>query len=467
MPFILHTPESQISRSDSKNEATTCKGITSGGRPCRRALNTRKPKDGVLAVVPNQNPQDDGAAAFFCWQHKDQATKFVSEGLPPRTAHLYPLKGRTSTETLAERLGLLEVDDQHVQGRARKKRTFPRPANKEGLPKKWQDIPGPLLSVSATTKPIRHQTPRQRRPHPFLSFLCCGGSEDVHAGRPTPAVPSNKAMTTVPHQHTETAALPSTVRQTAVPSQHGRRRQSSSARPALAEKTAKPINRPLLPRDPASQTEGLLAWIPKSLSPQTTSQLLTELAKPPSEHDEEGYIYMFWLTTTTGPSSKAADASTLLASSPMPSPKQRRASSGLHDPSLSPQHNIGEPSSSCILLKIGRASNVQRRMNEWTRQCGYNLSLIRFYPYIPSSAQSPSPRASNSPPSPQVSPRKVRHAHKVERLIHLELADKRVKMDCETCGKEHREWFQVDGDRQGVKAIDEVIRRWVRWAETR
>ena len=53
----------------------------------------------------------------------------------------------------------------------------------------------------------------------------------------------------------------------------------------------------------------------------------------------------------------------------------------------------------------------------------------------------------------------------MERLIHLELADQRVKKNCEACGKEHREWFEVAGTREGVKAVDEVVRRWVVWAE--
>ncbi|KAI4125966.1 MAG: hypothetical protein LQ338_003992 [Usnochroma carphineum] len=466
MPFIPHTPESRIARSDSKDEATTCKGVTSGGRPCRRALNTRKPNDGVLAVVSNQNADDDGAAAFFCWQHKEQAAEFVSESQSPRAAQLYPLKGRTSTETLAERLGLLDIEERQRQGKTCKKRTQLSSANKDGLPKKWQDIPGPLLAVSTSEKPGSQQVPRQRRPHPLLSFLCCAGPEDAGAGHPTPAVPQQKGRPTV-HTQQQSQALPSSVRHDAKPSEQQDRRRSSSARAVLADKRTNPANRPLLPRHPTSQTESLLALIPKSLSPQTTSQLLAELVKPVTDHDEEGYIYMFWLTTTTDPSSNASDASAFLPPSPMPSPRHRRPSSTVHDSSLSAKQESSNPGSAKILLKIGRASNVQRRMNEWTRQCGYNLSLIRFYPYIPSSAQAPSTRASPASQTPQVSPRKVPHAHKVERLIHLELAEKRVKRDCETCGKEHREWFQVSGDRQGVKAVDEVIRRWVQWAETR
>lgn len=140
------------------------------------------------------------------------------------------------------------------------------------------------------------------------------------------------------------------------------------------------------------------------------------------------------------------------------------------------------------MLKIGRANNVHRRMNEWTRQCGYNLSLVRWYPYV-SSSPKPSPASSptrRQPPGaaglyPDLSQaqqqcpdsssdgqqqvRKVPIAHRVERLVHLELADQRVKRNCAACGKEHREWFEIEASEAGVKAVDEVVKRWVRWAE--
>ena len=53
----------------------------------------------------------------------------------------------------------------------------------------------------------------------------------------------------------------------------------------------------------------------------------------------------------------------------------------------------------------------------------------------------------------------------MERLIHIELAAQNVRKDCEACGKEHREWFEVEASREGVKGVDEVVRRWVDWAE--
>jgi hypothetical protein len=36
---------------------------------------------------------------------------------------------------------------------------------------------------------------------------------------------------------------------------------------------------------------------------------------------------------------------------------------------------------------------------------------------------------------------------------------------CDACGKDHREWFEVEASKKGVKAVDEVVRRWVDWAE--
>lgn len=119
---------------------------------------------------------------------------------------------------------------------------------------------------------------------------------------------------------------------------------------------------------------------------------------------------------------------------------------------------IGKPSSNKkILLKIGRATNVQRRLNEWNRQCGYNLSLIRYYPYVPSG-------------TPSSEPRKVPHSHKVERLVHLELDGLGLRVaereKCEACGKEHKEWFEVDASRKAVEEVDDIIRRWADWDET-
>jgi hypothetical protein len=193
-----------------------------------------------------------------------------------------------------------------------------------------------------------------------------------------------------------------------------------------------------------------------------TAQLLAELAKPPSEYDDEGYIYMFWLTPESLPADPPSrTASTLLAPPSTNPPSGRRISEVLKTYSDQPSSKSvasGKDETKTMLVKIGRARNVHRRLHQWTRQCGYNLSLIRYYPYHPRSGDEA---------VPSTPPRKVPMATKVERLIHIELAAMRAKRGekCEKCGREHREWFELEASREGVKSVDEVIRRWVGWAE--
>ena len=495
MPFIPHTPESLIPRSDSKNPATTCKGITSNGRPCRRALGTsaqsspkvnRASKDGVLALLA-ANGDSEGATAFFCWQHKEQADALASVDEKPRKSNLVPLKQRTSIDTLVERLGVLEVQDGAAPVRGKHRKGHVRPSRKETLPKNWQNLPGPLLAISEDGSPIRvrpvkaHGGRRPKKDSNFLLALFCCGDADPGYGPPQRSRPQSRRPE---YARPDTAQIPTHLHSSAnVSSKHAQkpyvhstpRTDFAGPQSGVASKPNTPSNRPHLPCDPISQTEALLALLPKSLSPQTTSLLLAELAKPVSPHDEEGFIYMFWLTPTTSIAPPPDAASTLLSSPTRPTAKSRRPSELIRD--YAAPSADSKPS---ILLKIGRASNVQRRMNEWARQCNHRLSLIRFYPYFPSSPSSPPPsytqpaRQFNSPtsyiqPAPQlappVTPRKVPHAHKVERLIHIELGDMRVKRGCAECGKEHREWFEVEGTREGLRSVDEIVRRWVEWGE--
>ncbi|OQO04535.1 hypothetical protein B0A48_09457 [Cryoendolithus antarcticus] len=236
----------------------------------------------------------------------------------------------------------------------------------------------------------------------------------------------------------------------------------------------------------ALQTTSLLVLIPKHLTPQTTSSLLTELSRPPNPLDEEGYIYIFWLTpstTNTPPESTARD----LFSTPARPSQGRRISDVLSAYSDAGDTHTAEKT---VLLKIGRANNVHRRMTEWQRQCGYAITLLRWYPYVPTSSHPSSPAASPPPsarrvppnrqsPQPQLYPdlsrpsprrdssavRKVPQVKKVERLVHLELADRQVKQKCTVCGRDHKEWFSIAATEKGVRGVDEVVRRWVGWAE--
>jgi hypothetical protein len=371
MPFIPHTPESLLTRSDSKNPAATCRGLTANGRPCRR------PVSKAAQSSPRQGPE------AFCWQHKDQYIHTSPQGLRSTT-----IRERTSADSLADRLGLLNL----------KQRKKPRePVSDRG-------------KLKTELKDPHRQKPKSPKPRSSLALLCCIGDVDHgKAPRPVKPRPHNVAKLCIPDEQQQ---------------------------------------RPKMPQGPSSRE--LLSLIPSSVSPQTAALLLAELAKPVSAFDEEGYIYMFWLTPDSLTSTPPSEAALALLS---PAETNRLGSDVIN--SFAPM----AADKRTVLLKIGRTQNVHRRLNQWTRQCGYNLSLIRYYPYHQSL-----PSASVVTSS---MPKKVPNVHKVERLIHIELASTRAQESgrCGTCGKEHREWFEVEARRAAVKAIDEVVRRWVSWGE--
>ena len=478
MPFVPHTPESLIQRSDSKDPGTTCKGITSTGRPCRRPLGSspqssptskRKSKSGVIAVLQPSDEDHEGAAAYFCFQHKDQAETLAGGDQDGRQANIVPVQQRTSIDTLVDRTGVLDVEDHDTSSKGRHKRGYARPARKETLPKKWRDVDGPLIAISGEKqRPAARGTQRhQARGRSNLSFslFCCVSSADRDDIPP----PRIQLYSEKPDHSHASAKLPSSMQQAEKPaysrhtnSQLPSGHASGSPRPprvAQGSIQMTSTSRPSAQRHCSSHTQNLLSLIPTTLSPQTTSLLLAELAKPVSPHDEEGYIYMFWLTDGASEAPDSQAASSLLSDGAATTLNGRRRSDVLTQRSNNKNTSF---KSKTMLLKIGRASNVQRRMNEWNRQCGHNLTLIRFYPYIRSSPLL-SRQSVSSPPTSPTTPHKVPHAHRVERLIHLELAKRRVKRDCENCGKEHREWFEIESSRDGLKDVDEVIRRWTDW----
>ncbi|KAL1878947.1 hypothetical protein Plec18167_004242 [Paecilomyces lecythidis] len=436
MPYIANTPESVLPRADSLNPATTCRGLTSNGRPCRRPLNSSNgsspaatpPKRVVATVGRGTDP-----TAFYCWQHKDQAQQATATVIDEKKTGRFQLNPRSSIDTLVDRLGLLEVDEAKI-----KKRNTNRPG-------KYSSGPRP-------------------RPITFCCFVIGEEEEDLPASKP-----HSRPTETRP---TSANQRPSRVSAPSTPQRPSSGRPSSRPSPASSYQSSQ---RP--PGSSASQAGSLLALIPPNIPTQTASALLAELAKPISAADDEGYIYMFWVTPST--SASKAPPSRELASSLLPPGNNRPHNSRSTSDAIRTAQHISASSrspnakSDTIRLKIGRANNVQRRLNEWTRQCSHNLTLIRYYPYTSSSAShSPSPARSSkgrqgASPSPSAG-RKVPHVHRVERLIHLELADKRVKNlgPCSECGKEHREWFEVEAHKDALKSVDDCIRRWVGWAES-
>ena len=422
-------------------------------------------------MLQPRDEDHEGAAAFFCFQHKDQAETLAGGDQDGRRANIVPVQPRTSIDTLVDRTGVLDIGDNEAPQRTKHKRNYARPARKETLPKKWRDVDGPLIAIPGEShrpagRDSQRRHMRERSSFSFSLFCCVNPTDRDNAPPPRVQRYSEKPENTHTNDKVplamQQAERPASSRPMTSRLPVGQ--ASGSPRPSRIVNGSHhytPIGRPPAQPHRSSHTQDLLSIIPTTLSPQTTSLLLAELAKPVSPHDEEGYIYMFWLTDSVLEAPDSQVASSLLSDGAASTPNGRRKSEILAQRSTN-KNTLLKPKT--MLLKIGRASNVQRRMNEWNRQCGYNLSLIRFYPYLPTTPLKARPNAASAPPSPST-PHKVPHAHRVERLIHLELAERRVKRDCESCGKEHREWFEVESSRDGLKGVDEVIRRWTEWGE--
>lgn len=431
MPFIANTPESSINRSDSKNPNKTCRGITSSGRPCKRAISSPSLLPSSARRPRTPDPRDE---SLYCWQHREQATLSAHSSPGPRaTATPILEEGRTSLDTLADRLGLVDLQDK------RKKERKGRPS--------YHTAHGEVDEGKQSSRPPR---PPKRKESPKLSFCFCFSIplKEVPSDQPPPPRPQPR-----PVQRPQNASTASGYRK----SSHGR----LSAAAASPSKSSR--------KSTASHTARLKDLIPDTLDATTASALMGELARPYVDSEEAGYIYMFWLTPSDRSVSSSStprltrapvDAARNLLAPPSPTPRGRRASDVIYSYADTNTRDspLGGGSKKTMVLKIGRAANVQRRMNQWQRQCGRDVEVLRFYPYTSSTAAASTPEPARTTP----------HAHRVERLIHIELAGLGLKADrgtCTACGREHREWFEVEATRAGVRAVDDVIRRWVEWDE--
>lgn len=93
-------------------------------------------------------------------------------------------------------------------------------------------------------------------------------------------------------------------------------------------------------------------------------------------------------------------------------------------------------------VKIGRSSDVERRLADWKKQCGYQVEE-----HVDGSR-------------PEYTPVKIPHTHRVESLIHAELKDKRRhEPRCKGCGISHHEWFEVPSPNHALR----VVEKWTSW----
>ncbi|KAJ6606454.1 hypothetical protein DFH09DRAFT_1299702 [Mycena vulgaris] len=118
-------------------------------------------------------------------------------------------------------------------------------------------------------------------------------------------------------------------------------------------------------------------YIPSYLSPETQVALRVEMEKVRSPKDTEGYIYTF---------------------------------------------EIRDPDSSQIQLKTGRTTHLARRLDQWTKQCSSKEQVLRGW--FPGGVEPDTGLPATSLMKGRVNAgSKGPSCHRLERLIHLELAD--------------------------------------------
>ncbi|KAK6353554.1 hypothetical protein TWF696_005517 [Orbilia brochopaga] len=591
MPYVSSTPEvlaaRLIGRADSRNPATTCRGISvSTGKPCRRSIAAKAPK-GYKAPAKKEGEEGSNPAEdFFCYQHKDQANDTVvlhrSE-----SQRLRRLQGRTSLDTLVEvmlgpdaedngtasgasigpdqteviirRETLLNNDEVMVVRKntvVKKDAKIVKDAVKRGENKKavWEALHGqqqqqqqPAIYENSSQVPLSafpvppsasarphgtgqtHGTgytngtahppnsypmappPRppaaasrpKKKPSLLMQLFCC--IEEVEeeyttpASRPHPQQPQMQDTRPRPSMQQNTASYPSNLKKHNQTTQvqpvypHNIHEHSGWDRPLQTgmEADLSSESDSDYENDPETvvvpNIQSITPILPSHLSAKTQELIKTEMDKPISQKDMPGYIYIFLLKDDT---SAPPPASVPTAQATNTKPRNNSYSKG--DPASAAlfravddddDDDAGRPISpggACelkpekrVLLKIGRAQNVQRRLHQWSQQCGYNLQLLRYYPYVSISDVSPQNSDAaggrkDSAAEPAGTPgQQVAFAHRVERLIHLELRDEYYNKPhvCGKCQRVHKEWFAVPGNREGVRRVDEVIKRWCKWAD--
>ncbi|CEP18393.1 hypothetical protein [Parasitella parasitica] len=154
-------------------------------------------------------------------------------------------------------------------------------------------------------------------------------------------------------------------------------------------------------------------WIGDHIAPKDRANIKRQMLLPLSERDQAGYIYAYHLQD--GPRVSQKDYA---------------------------------------YFKIGRTTDPHRRMYQVAHACNFIPKIIELIPGFPDKESNiPTTRmltnletvATDAIDSPFGVP-KCPMSHRVERLIHLELASvyENAGFKCDKCGSVHREWIRVN-----------------------
>ncbi|KAF9549237.1 hypothetical protein EC957_004537 [Mortierella hygrophila] len=175
-------------------------------------------------------------------------------------------------------------------------------------------------------------------------------------------------------------------------------------------------------------------WVNPNLPDYVQNKLRAAMERPTSENDKPGYIYAYQLLETR--------------------------STGTH-----------------TLFKVGRTDNVYRRMNEWSDKCGSPPILLEVFPE--QGALAPTDEndlAETSKPEDDnvITGFRCRYAHRLERLIHIELKPFHDKNHTCPCKTKHMEWFMIPNQpglsekqqlKQAWAQVRRVIVHWTNYME--
>ncbi|KAF9436261.1 hypothetical protein BGZ76_004443 [Entomortierella beljakovae] len=165
----------------------------------------------------------------------------------------------------------------------------------------------------------------------------------------------------------------------------------------------------------------LASWVNPGLPDFVQTKLKRSMEKPISADDKPGYIYVYQLK----------------------------------DSSYTDTHT---------LFKVGRTDNVTRRMNEWGDKCGKPPTLLEVFPeqgsLAPKDENDLAETATRTAGDNEVTGLRCRYAHRVERLIHIELKPLHDKHHVCSCNTKHMEWFKVP-HKEGLSEEQQKQQAWL------
>jgi T5orf172 domain len=520
------TPEQSFTglrRKDSKHALTTCHGMTSNGRPCRRPLANKgfgnSPRYTIKGtiIVPHK---DQDPAVFLCWQHKEQVDQFTLAN-----AETVDVEERTSLDTVFRNLGLEEVEEEEqAEFQDLSASTPSRPPRKakqdlehgKGRPQKKRPKPVQVNLTSNTAKGrYEKKSSRGREISPksqsgFLqSLLGCFANLDLHdeqtsppkrvryeepsrqsknslnstaSRRQQPITPPKKTSPARQGQPGENRIAKKELRKPNTSNDQSQRRDSLSPRKPPAIKVYRddgshivssaipsykrmPVSQPDF-RHPLVEKKPVNSRAKSAPASNQSQEWMPQISPNPTDAIRIAYAKL--LTAMSEPPTKSDDSGYIYmfwqTDLEQTADESDAAASIVGTPSFL---NV-ESEEKILQRRFFRKQSVSSALS--VEQRTLFLKIGRAGNVHQRMSQWQKQCKYNISllryyPQGQKDVTKVSCVGKVERLIHLhlEMLGKRVKRQCR-CGTEHKEWFEIEATAKDVREVNDIITQWIAWS---